>query len=200
MKHTLASAILLSFVAFAFGQESKIPKNEISLWAGSSPDSTTAISAFGRMRDARFGIVSFRYSRRFNNGDIVNLKYIADVTPLAVIDFKVPFSPTETRTTAVGFGGAPLGIQANFRPYSKVQPFVGLSGGMLYFNKQVPGPLGTHFAFTANIDGGIEIKLRDHKAITLGYKYFHVSNGNRGIINPGIDNNTFYVGYTFFGK
>jgi opacity protein-like surface antigen len=200
MKLLIASAVLLVWSAFACAQSVEIPKNELMVWGGFSPDSSTAIKAFGRTPDARFGIVSLRYSRRFNNSDRINLKYIADVTPLAVLDFHVPFSSPPDRTTAVGFGAAPLGIQANFRPRKKVQPYVGLSGGMLYFNKQVPGPLGTHFQFTANLDGGVEIRLNDKRAVQLGYKYFHVSNGNRGIINPGIDNNLFYVGYTFFGK
>jgi hypothetical protein len=200
MRSIFASAFALMLAASAFAQTPEIPKNELSVWGGYSPDSSTAIKAFGRTEDARFGIVSVRYSRRFNNNDTFNLKYVADVTPLAVLNFRIPFSSPPTRTTAYGFGGSPLGIQVNFRPRKRVQPFVGLSGGMLYFDKQVPGPLGTHFQFTANLDGGLEIRLKDKRAVTIGYKYFHVSNGDRGIINPGIDNNIIYLGYTFFGK
>jgi opacity protein-like surface antigen len=200
MRLFLASAALLMLCAAAFSQSVDNPKNEISVWGGFSPDSSTAIAAFGRTEDARFGIVSFRYSRRFNNNETFNLKYVADVTPVAVLDFRVPFSSPPARRTTYGYGAAPLGIQVNFRPRKKVQPFAGISGGMLYFNKQVPGPLGTHFQFTATLDGGVEIRLKDKKALTICYKYFHISNGNLGIINPGIDNNLFYVGYTFFGK
>lgn len=200
MKHFLASAIVLVSACLAFGQGPEIPKNELTAWGGYSPDSSTAIAAFGRTEDAKFGIISLRYSHRFNNGRVVNLKYVADVTPLAVLNFHVPFAPASERTTAYGFGTAPLGIQANFRPRKRMQPFVGLSGGMLYFDKRVPGEFGTHFQFTVNLDGGVEIRLRDKRAVTIGYKYFHISNANRGIINPGIDNNVFYLGYTFFGK
>ncbi|MEO8648777.1 MAG: acyloxyacyl hydrolase [Acidobacteriota bacterium] len=201
MKMILAAALMLSAALFAFAQSgNEMPKNELSVWGGYSPDSTTVISAFGRTPDARFGIVSLRYSRRFRNTSWLNLKYTADVTPLAAIDFKTPGQPAAPRTTAVGFGGAPLGIQANFRASKKVQPYVGMSGGMLYFNKQVLGPLGTHFTFTADIGAGVEIQTRNGRAVSFGYKYFHVSNGNRGEINPGIDNNLLYIGYTFFGK
>ena len=70
----------------------------------------------------------------------------------------------------------------------------------MYFGKQVPGPLGTRFQFTADIGGGIDIRLKNKRALTLGYKYFHISNGDRGAINPGIDNQVFYAGYTFFSK
>ncbi len=199
MKRIVVAAVWLMLVAlFATAQTEEGGKNEIMVWGGFSPDSTTAIKAFGRTPDAHFGIVSFRYSRRFNNSDAVNLKYTADATPVAVLSFPVPF--TTTSTTTYGFGFSPIGMQINFRPRKKIQPFVGLSGGFLYFAKQVPGPFGTHFQFTADVNGGVEIRLKNKRALTLGYKYFHISNGNRGIINPGIDNNVFYAGYTFFSK
>lgn len=200
MRLLFCSAIILAASLAAVAQGVDIPKNELTVWGGFSPDSSTAIKAFGRTRDARFGIVSIRYSRRFNNSDRYNLKFVADATPLAVLDFRVPFASPPERRTTYGFGASPLGLQVNFRPRKKVQPFAGISGGMLYFDKQIPGPLGTHFQFTANLDGGVEIRLKNKRAVILGYKYFHVSNGNRGVINPGIDNNVIYLGYTFFGK
>jgi len=199
MKRIVVSALwLMLAVLLVSAQTDEGGKNEVMVWGGFSPDSTTAIKAFGRTPDAKFGIVSLRYSRRFNNSDVVNLRYTADVTPVAVLNFPVPF--TSTSTTTYGAGFAPLGLQANFRPRKKIQPFVGLSGGFMYFGKQVPGPLGTRFQFTADIGGGIDIRLKNKRALTLGYKYFHISNGDRGAINPGIDNQVFYAGYTFFSK
>jgi hypothetical protein len=88
----------------------------------------------------------------------------------------------------------------NFRPRKKYQPFIGASGGVLYLNKRTPNFTGTRFQWTADIGAGLEIKLKDKKAFTLGYKYYHISNGGRGISNPGFDNNLFYVGYTFFSN
>ena len=200
MRLTVSALWLLLAVSFIGAQSEEPGKNELMVWGGMSPDSTTAFKVFGRTEDARFGLVSLRYSRRFNNSDVVNLKYTGDVTPIAILDFRQPFIAPEVRTSTYGFGTAPFGIQAVFRPRKKVQPFVGLNGGFLYFNKQVPGVFGTHFQFTAAVEGGIDIRLKNRKAVTLGYKYFHISNGNRGIINPGIDNNVFYAGYTFFSK
>ena len=88
----------------------------------------------------------------------------------------------------------------NFRPRKKLQPFVEGSGGLLYFNKRTPNFIGTRFTFTADVGGGVEFNLNDKRAVTLGYKYYHISNGGRGIENPGFDNNLFYIGYTFFSK
>ncbi len=105
-----------------------------------------------------------------------------------------------TRPTRYAFGIAPLGIQVNFRPRKNVQPFLGASGGFLYLNQRTPNLVGTRFAFTADVGGGIEFKLRGKRAVTVGYKYYHISNGDRGLQNPGFDNNLFYIGYTFFSR
>lgn len=198
MKIYLLCFGLLLFAAVCVTAQDTTAKNEFSVWGGFSPDSTTAIHAFGRTPYTRFGMAAVRYARLFNNSEAVNLKYTADIIPFAAINF--PDLVPESRKTAYAFGLTPLGIQANFRPRKKYRPFADLSGGFLYFNKQIPDALGTRFNFTASLGGGVEIGLDEKHAITVGYKYYHISNGQRGEINPGFDNNLFYVGYTFFSK
>ena len=214
MKKIIVSAVLLLALALmiAAQNDTETGKNEFTVWGGFSPDSSTLIKGTGRTPDARFGIVAFRYARRFNNNDTFNLKYTIDAVPLAVLNYTdvttlptliLPTTPPtvrRVRPTRYAFGVAPLGIQANFRPRKKYQPFIGASGGLLYFNKRTPNFVGTRFAFTADVGGGLEIKLKERRALTIGYKYYHISNGNRGIENPGFDNNLFYIGYTFFSK
>ncbi len=198
---------LLIFTSFVFAQTEETGKNEFTVWGGFSPDSNTFIKAFGRTPDARFGIVALRYARRFNNSDSINLKYTADVVPAAFLnypDFDVtgtnPVIIQTVRPTRYAFGVAPLGLQANFRPRKNVQPFIGASGGLLYFNQRTPNFVGTRFNFTADVGAGIEFKLKEKRALTVGYKYYHISNAARGIQNPGYDNNVFYIGYTFFSR
>jgi opacity protein-like surface antigen len=218
MKTLILSALLLVLLTAGVSAQDattddyETGKNEFTVWGGFSPDSSTVFKGTGRTKDARFGIVAFRYSRRFNNSDAVNLKYTADFVPAAFLnypDFEIPQvqiavfpppPPIAVRPTRYAFGVAPLGLQANFRPRKKVQPFLGASGGLLYFNKQTPNYVGTRFAFTADVGGGVEFKLKNKRSFTVGYKYYHISNGDRGIENPGFDNNVFYVGYTFFSK
>lgn len=206
-KLTLAAVLLAFFAAAVCAQDEELGKNEFTVWGGYSPDSSTLVKGIGRTEDARFGIVAFRYSRRFNNSDTINLKYTADLVPAAFLNYPdldvVPGPPPTIRVerpTRYAFGAAPLGLQMNFRPRKKVQPFLGASGGMLYFNQRVPNFVGARFAFTADIGAGIEFRLKDKKALTVGYKYYHISNGDRGTENPGFDNNLFYVGYTFFSR
>ncbi|HEY0428675.1 MAG TPA: acyloxyacyl hydrolase [Pyrinomonadaceae bacterium] len=211
MKFFIFSALILFLftVSVSAQDDYETGKNELTVWGGFSPDSSTLIKGTGRTPDARFGLVAFRYARRFNTGDTVNLKYTADVIPAAFLnypDFQITqptpstFQINDVRPTRYAFGVSPLGIQANFRPRKKVQPFIEATGGLLYFNKRTPNYVGTRFAFTADVGGGIEFKLKEKRAFTVGYKYFHISNGNRGIENPGFDNNLIYVGYTFFSK
>ena len=58
--------------------------------------------------------------------------------------------------------------------------------------------LGKQFNFTFDFGGGIQLFTKNHNAVTLGYKYDHISNAYRGQINPGFDSNVFYVGFSFF--
>ncbi|MEO7673432.1 MAG: acyloxyacyl hydrolase [Pyrinomonadaceae bacterium] len=206
-KFILAAFCLLISMSAVCAQADETGKNELSVWGGFSPDSNTFIKAFGRTPDARFGIIAFRYARRFNNSDSINLKYTADVVPAAFLNYPdvevlstLPPSARLIRPTRYAFGVAPLGLQANFRPRKRVQPFLAASGGLLYFSQRTPNFVGTRFAFTADVGGGIEFKFRENRAVTVGYKYYHISNGDRGIENPGFDNNLFYIGYTFFSR
>ena len=206
----LTTILLLMLAAAAFAQNDELGKNEWSVWGGFSPDSNTAIKGTGRTPDARFGIVAVRYARRFNFSDSFNVKYTADIVPMTLLNYPdittvgltcigCPQTIVPIRPTRYGFGGSPLGGQMNFRPKKKYQPFIGASGGMLYLNDRTPVLGGTKFQWTADIGAGVEIRLKDKKAFSLGYKYYHISNGGRGN-NPGFDNNLFYVGYTFFSN
>lgn len=204
MKMLLFSAVCLAaFASFVIAQGEETRKNEFTVWGGFSPDSNTFVRAVGRTEDARFGLIAFRYSRRFNNNDKFNLKYYADVIPAAFLsypDLDTPSMANIVRPTRYAFGASPLGLQVNLRPRKRLQPFAGISGGMLYFNQRIPNFVGTRFNFISDIGAGIEFRLTNKRALTVGYKYAHISNASRGVENPGFDNNLFYVGYTFFSK
>ncbi len=50
---------------------------------------------------------------------------------------------------------------------------------------------GLNFMF--DVGGGVRIG----RAVTLGYKFLHISNANTTSFNPGLDNNVIYAGYSF---
>lgn len=205
-----AAALLLPVAGLAQSDE----KNEFSVWGGFAPAVRVFEPTGGRSWDSTFGIAALRYARRFNNSDWVNLKYTVDAVPLAILRYPDrvntptlvgPGGPVlapvvRTRETRYAFGVSPVGLQANFRPRKKLQPFIGLSLGLLVFNKTTPNDFGTKLNFSTEGGAGVEYRLANKKGITVGYKFYHISNASRGVVNPGYDVQLLYLGYTFSFK
>ena len=203
MKRILASAVWMMLVVFAVSAQDEEPgKSEMMVWGGYAP----AVRTFdegGRTWDGKMGIAALRYSRRFNNSDWVNLKYTLDASIVALNypdrDF-TGTTVTPVRDTKYAIGLAPIGLQGNFRPRKKLQPFLGLSLGFLPFTERIPNVTGKKLNFSTEGGAGIEYRLANKKAVTFGYKFYHISNASRGIENPGYDAQLLYVGYTFLSK
>jgi opacity protein-like surface antigen len=203
MKKILVSAVWLMLLAFAVSAQDEEPgKNELMVWGGYAPAVRT-FAIGGRTWDAQLGIGALRYSHRFNNGDWINLKYTLDASVLVMNypDKVVSGSTiTPTRETRVGIGLAPIGLQGNFRPRKKLQPFIGLALGFMPFTERTPNATGKKLNFSTAGGGGIEYRLANKRAITFGYNFYHISNASRGIENPGYDAQLFFVGYTFLSR
>ncbi|MEP6705479.1 MAG: acyloxyacyl hydrolase [Acidobacteriota bacterium] len=203
MKRIVVSAVWMMLAAFAvFAQDEEPGKNELMIWGGYAP----AVRTFEigrRTWSGHLGIGALRYSRRFNNSDWLNLKYTLDASVI-VLNYpdRVVTGTTVTpvRETKYAIGFAPIGLQGNFRPRKKIQPFIGLHLGFVPFTETTPNITGTKLNFSTAGGGGIEYRLANKKAITFGYNFFHISNASRGIENPGYDAQLFFVGYTFFSK
>ena len=167
--------------------------NEFSLWAGGSPDSAVFI---GKTPDRSLLLVGLRYGRILAAWDSVSLEYTFDIIPAAVV-----FEPERVRrgsSTIYGAGLSPLGLKINFGQQSWIKPFVGASGGFLYFEDEVPVPRSSRFNFTAELGLGVQFFLTPKSAVTIGYKYHHISNAGTARRNPGLDSNVIYAGFSFF--
>ena len=93
---------------------------------------------------------------------------------------------------------SPVGFQFDLRPKARVQPFFSENSGILYFSQRVLSPQGSQLLFSTYLGLGINFFPAQHRAVTLGYRYQHMSNANISDHNPGTDANTFYLGYSFF--
>jgi len=167
--------------------------NEFGFWAGGSPTSNVAI---GRTPDTSLLLVGLRYGRVLKAWDSVSLQYTLDILPAAVV-----FQPSSVRrggATIYGAGITPLGLKFNFGQQTWIKPFVAASVGFLYFTDDVPVPDSSHFNFTPEVGLGLQFFLAPKRAVTIGYKYFHISNAGTGNHNPGLDNNVIYAGFSFF--
>lgn len=186
-------------------------KNELSVWGGFAPDMPRV---FGGSRPSSYGQLALRYSRRIATSESLALKYTVDFIPLAVINYdRRPIIQTAPNTFVVqpdsttnyAFGLTPVGFQLHFRRQAKIQPFISANAGLLIFNKTIPDDRslvfpernGKHLNFTLAGGGGVDFLTDAGRTFTLGFKFHHISNASSGNINPGFDQNLFYVGYTF---
>jgi hypothetical protein len=157
-------------------------------------------------------LFSFRFSRVIGTKKNVSYQYMFGVTPLAVFtknevvnpDY---ISPTATpnvaptkRETTYGTGFQPVNFKFIFLAKNRLKPYAQVGAGILVTNKAAPVPRSTLFQFTGDFGGGLMYMLSPKKAVSLGYKYFHISNGNINgkINNPGFNANVFYLNYSYF--
>jgi hypothetical protein len=180
--------------------------NELGFWAGFSPAATTA---FGGLReneadDRKFFIAAFRYGRTLVANDSIALQYTLDAIPVAVATGDIVSRTTVggvttfRRETAYGVGVTPLGLQLDFANGSKIHPFVHVNGGLLVFNKSVPIEDAGKFAFVGEAGGGLRIFTSDRRAVTIGVRFHHISNGDTSGSNRGLNQFVIYGGFSVF--
>ena len=180
--------------------------NEFGFWAGFSPKATTI---FGGLRDdeaedRKFVIAAFRYGRTLAANDSLALQYTLDAVPLAVATGTIVSRTTAggvttfQRETAYGGGVTPLGLQLDFANGSKVHPFAHVNGGLLWFNKSVPIEDAGKLALVGEAGGGIRIFTSERRAVSLGVRFHHISNGDRAGSNRGLNQFVIYAGFSIF--
>jgi len=98
--------------------------------------------------------------------------------------------------TAYLVGGGPL-IRYNFAAGHRLVPFVDLGGGAAATDIR-NGDLSTTFEF--NLQGGVGAHwfVRDNLALTLQYRFIHLSNAGIRFPNLGANTSTFLGGVTWF--
>jgi len=180
--------------------------NEFGGWAGFSP---TASTVFGGLHEdeaanRRFFLAAFRYGRTLAANDSLALQYTLDAIPIVVATgvitarHTVGGVTTFTRETAYGGGLTPLGLQLDFANGSKIHPFVHVNGGGLIFNKSMPIEDSGKFAFVGEAGGGVRIFTSNKRAVTVGVRFHHISNGDTSGANRGLNQFVIYGGFSVF--
>ena len=119
--------------------------------------------------------------------------------PAAVLFQPGQFLPQFVPAHAVyGLAVTPLGFTADFGRRHRVYPFLQTDEGIIASTEPIPinvtGATGLNFLI--GLGGGVRIKIGERRAISLGYKFLHISNGFTSAVNPGVDNNIFYAGFS----
>lgn len=158
---------------------------------------------------------NFRIGRVIGTKGPVTYQYLFGATPLAVfsgneVENPAYVSPQTTpgiqptiRETTYGIGIQPVNFRFIFLPARRWKPYAQVGAGILITNEPIPVPRSQPFNLTGDFGGGLQYLLTKKRAVSFGYRYFHISNGNVGgkINNPGYNANVFFLGYSvFYGK
>ena len=174
------------------------PHHDFQLFAGYSPVSTVANQPAS---DRQFLIAGFSYSYRCWVWSSTSLSYTAAAMPVAtLIEPAEIINQREIPAHAVyGFAVTSVGATFEFARKRAVHPFLetleGIIGSMEPIPVNVPNATGLNFLFT--LGGGLRRNIGPRQAISLGYRFVHVSNAGTTSVNPGVNNNVIYIGYSF---
>ncbi|MDZ7680376.1 MAG: acyloxyacyl hydrolase [Fodinibius sp.] len=183
------------FDHFAWTNSSKVDIHEINIIGGYSFHSTRGF--WGKIPRADLQLYALRYNRKlltYNKRHLI--EYVAELNLAA--NYTIDPSRSYRSGTYTGLGISPIGFQINWGRSNSVQPFFKSSGGFMYFRQPFPDNRGVKFNFTLELGAGVEFILAEDLSFSIGYKYHHMSNGQFGQINPGVDSNVFYTGFTIF--
>ena len=182
--------------------------NELGFWGGFSPKATTIFGGLhdDEAEDRKFFIAALRYGRTLAANDSLALQYTLDAVPVAVATGTIVSRTTTIpggvttfqRETAYGVGLTPLGLQLDFANGAKVHPFIHVNGGFLYFNKSVPIEDAGQFAWVGEAGGGVRIFTSERRAVNIGVRFHHISNGDRQGSNRGLNQFVIYAGFSIF--
>ncbi|HEX3250666.1 MAG TPA: acyloxyacyl hydrolase [Pyrinomonadaceae bacterium] len=206
MRLLLALAFALFLSTSVFAQELKHGDNEFGFWGGVSPKATTIFGGLhdDEAEDRKFFIAALRYGRTLAANHSLALQYTLDVVPVAVATGTIVSRTTSAgvdtfrRETAYGAGFTPLGLQLDFANGSKVHPFAHVNGGLLYFNKSVPIEDAGRFAWVGEAGGGLRFFTSERRAVSVGVRFHHISNGDRQGSNRGLNQFVVYAGFSVF--
>jgi hypothetical protein len=170
------------------------PHHDFQFFAGYSPTSATLI---GTATDRRLVLAGFAYGYRCWRWNSVSVSYTVAAMPAAIL-----IQPSQTYTPAhavYGFAVAPVGFTFDLARKRRVHPFVETIGGIVASAEPIPENLpdasGLNFFF--DFGGGVRWRVGERGAVSLGYRFLHISNAGTTSFNPGVDNNVFYAGYSF---
>ena len=97
--------------------------------------------------------------------------------------------------TAYAFGVSPFAMELAMPVGGRIALYGAAAGGMIFFNKPFPVPEAHSSNFTIEYGGGLLVRVGQKHWVQAGYKYHHLSNAYRKLVNPGLDAHVVYLGF-----
>lgn len=175
-------------------------------WLGVGRHSPTNL--FSNIGGRQIVISALHFQHPFAQSEHVAWDYVAGVAPGVWVSasprpaaerpncrrFEPCYWVIENQRAVYGFGGSPAGLQLRLEPGSRIQPFFSLDAGALWFDREMPANFADRFNFMLGAGGGVLLARPEKLGVVVGYKLVHISNGGLAPLNPGLDNNVFYIG------
>jgi len=139
--------------------------------------------------------IDVRYSYLMSMREHWAIRYSPELTALAMLDEPVPGQTNVElmRKRTYGSGLSPVGVQVDFRPARRVQPFLSTNEGLIVFQGPVLSPQGSQWMYIADFGCGVQVFRKQRQAVAIGYRYQHLGNGGNST-----DASTFYVSVSRF--
>jgi hypothetical protein len=167
-------------------------RHDFQFFTGYSPVTATLI---GTTTNRQFLVAGFEYSYRCWVWPSVSISYSGGIMPAAIL-----FEPNSfgQNHAVYGFAVTPLGFTMDFGRRGRAFPFIETNEGIIASSQPIPVNVygATGLNFLIDLGGGVRVKLGERHAISLGYKFLHISNAFTSPVNPGVDNNVFYAGFS----
>jgi hypothetical protein len=198
--------VLICVCACVSAQTLQRGDNEYGFWLGFSPKATTIFEGLSEAEaeDRKLFLAAFRYGRTLAANDALAFQWTVEAVPVALATGTIVSRgfaggvQTFQRETAYGAGITPIGLQLDFANGSKIHPFAHVNGGFLYFNKSMPIEDSGQFQFVGEAGGGVRIFTSAKRAVSIGVRFHHISNGDRHGANRGLNNFVIYAGFSVF--
>lgn len=104
-------------------------------------------------------------------------------------------APSPWTTRAIGAGVLPLGFTALAPIAPRLRFQLRGAAGAIRLSKPVPVLEGHKFNFLAEASTSLELRVNGELAVTAGFVFNHISNGNTAAVNPGMNSRMFEIGF-----
>ena len=139
----------------------------------------------GTTKDTGLWTTGVRIGKQLNR----SLEYDVEVVPA--------FMVFQDSTAVYGINLTPALVKWNIRTKGKIVPYLEWGAGLLFTASDVPDGTSS-FNFTPQAGVGLQIFSREKRAVRIGFRYMHISNGGLNRPNPGINTLQLMVGYEWF--